>query len=297
MFEPHRVIHRNQILASGLTGREITECVRTGVVTRLWRGWYTTGDPIALPDPRGVTRSMRAVLSHESAAAWYGADLISPPGVLHVTAPRNRGRVAAVAPGVRLHRRDLDSSEIRRIRAVRVTSPECSVADVARGSGLVPGVTVADSFLRRGLTTESQLAAYADGLAFGPGRPVVRRVVAMADRKSGSVFESLTRVTLLEAGLPAPRTQFNVRSRGVWIGRVDFAWPDERVILECDGYEFHADRAAFERDRRRWSELIRAGWRVVTVTWSQVMSDPRYVVGLIADLLSSPVRTSTQLTV
>jgi very-short-patch-repair endonuclease len=120
----------------------------------------------------------------------------------------------------------------------------------------------------------------------------------MVDGKSGSVFESLTRVSLLDAGVPAPRTQFNVRTRdGGWIGRVDFAWPEARVILECDGYEFHSSRVAFERDRRRWAALTRAGWRVVTVTWTQVVSSPSYVVGLIRDLLESPGRTSTQLAV
>ena len=33
--------------------------------------------------------------------------------------------------------------------------------------------------------------------------------------------------------------------------RVDFCWPEQRVIVETDGYEGHGTRAAFERDRAR----------------------------------------------
>jgi very-short-patch-repair endonuclease len=296
VFEPHQVVHRNQILATGVTGRELTELVHLGVVTRLWRGWYTTGQTIALPDPRGVTRSMRVVLSHQSAAAWYGVDLLEPVDRLHVTAPRNRGRRAFDAPGVRLHRRDVASAEIRWERGIRVTAPNRTVADLARTLATAPAVAVADGFLRCGLTTTASLIASAEALPQGFGRPAVRRVASLADGRSGSVFESLTRVLLYDAGLPRPRLQLNVRDpRGLWIARVDFAWPEARVILECDGFEFHSDRASFERDRRRWSALTRAGWHVVAVTWSQVVSDPQYVVGLVADLLGSPARSSTQL--
>ncbi|HEX3705160.1 MAG TPA: DUF559 domain-containing protein [Mycobacteriales bacterium] len=290
MFESRQVVHRNQILASGVSGRELAEFVYLGVITRLWRGWYTTGEPVGLPDPRGVTRSMRAVLSHESAAAWTGAEMPFAVSTLHVTAPRNRGRCAEVAPGIRLHRRDIAPHEVRLVRGVRVTSPERTFADLARTVGIATAVAVGDAYLRRRVTTLAALSAYADGLAYGPGRPSVRRAAALLDAKSGSVFESLTRVVLLEAGLPAPRTQFNVRDReGAWIGRVDFAWPESRVILECDGFEFHSSRAAFERDRKRWSALTRAGWRVLTVTWSQVVSEPSYLAELVAEVLGASI--------
>ncbi len=54
---------------------------------------------------------------------------------------------------------------------------------------------------------------------------------------------------------------------------VDFAWPTARLVVECDGFEHHGDRPAFERDRRRDAILVAAGWRVIRVTWLQFVED------------------------
>jgi hypothetical protein len=282
MFEPHRVIHRNEILASGVSGREITEYVALGVLTRLWRGFYTTGEPLGLPDPRGVTRSMHVALSHESAAAWCGVDLPRPIDRLHVIAPRNRGRRADEAPGVRIHRADVEQSDVRVVRGLRVTAPNRTIADVARSATLADSVALADGFLRRRLTTVSSLRTYSAQLA-GRGRPGAVRVAELADPMAASVFESMTRVLLIESGLSPPVSQVNVRGKDrEWIGRVDFAWPDLKLVLECDGFEHHSNREAFNRDRRRWNALSRAGWWLVVITWHDLVTDPSYIVELVA---------------
>lgn len=287
MFEPTRVIHRNEILASGVTGRELTELVASGALTRLWRGFYTTGTAIGLPDPRGVTRSMRVVLSHESAAAWAGVDLLRPMAVLHVTASSNRGRRSDSAPGVQLHRADLADADIRTVRGVRVTSANRTIVDVARSRPLEAAVCVADGYLRRRLTTVSSLRSYAFDLA-GPRRPAAIRVASLADPQSASVLESITRVLLIGAGLRPTVTQHTIIDRhGMLVGRVDFAWPEVRLVLECDGFEHHASRDAFHRDRRRWNALVREGWRLVVVTWHDVANDPAYVIDLVADHLAA----------
>jgi very-short-patch-repair endonuclease len=108
----------------------------------------------------------------------------------------------------------------------------------------------------------------------------------LIDPDSGSILESLTRVLVWRSGLPMPKSQFTVRESTGWVGRVDFAWPWLKAILECDGYEFHADRSAFQKDRRRWSALSRSGWRLGVVTWFDVTCDPEYVVALVRDLLA-----------
>jgi hypothetical protein len=287
VFEPKRVLHRNVILATGIDGPEITELVALGTLTRLWRGYYTTGTAIGLPDPRGVTKSMRVVLSHESAAAWSGVDLLAPVDLLHVTAPSNRGRRSDSAPGVRIHRADISPSDIRTIRGVRVTGPNRTIADVARSSTLEAAVCIADGYLRQRLTTMSSLRAYAFSLV-GPRRGMAMKVANLADPGSGSVFETITRLLLRSAGLPAPLTQYTISDQdGNWIARVDFAWPEARLVLECDGFEHHSSRDAFHRDRRRWNALSRAGWVVHAVTWQDVVNDPAYVVGLVADHLAA----------
>jgi hypothetical protein len=283
-----RVLHRLEVLAMGITSRELSAFVRLGVIARIGRGIYTMGEVLGLPDPRGITRSTRTVLSHISAAAWWGADLVVPAEKLHVTAPRNRGRRSDCLPLVQLHRADLRPEEIRRVRGVLVTSPLRTVLDIARSLPLAHAVAIADSLARKRLVSSRELLRTASAMPAGPGRTAVRKVAALLDPLSGSVFESITRVSMAIAGLPAPTTQLNIYdTAGEWVARVDFAWPDLRVVLECDGFEFHSSRASFESDRRRWNALTRAGWRVIAVTWHDVVNDPTYLVELMSDVLAA----------
>ena len=82
------------------------------------------------------------------------------------------------------------------------------------------------------------------------------------------------------AKLPLPVT--NTRVAG-W--EVDAFWPRHRLVVEVDGYAYHGNRAAFERDRRKDAALIAAGYRVVRVTWRQIADEPHVVVALLARLL------------
>jgi very-short-patch-repair endonuclease len=70
-------------------------------------------------------------------------------------------------------------------------------------------------------------------------------------------------------GLPEP--EVNVRLAGF---EVDLLWRAERLVVEADGMEFHASRAAMERDRRRDAVLASRGVRVLRVTWTQVTRRP-----------------------
>ena len=82
------------------------------------------------------------------------------------------------------------------------------------------------------------------------------------------------------ARLPSPRTQ--VRIAG-W--PADFLWPQQRLIVEVDGYAYHGHRAAFERDRKRDAAHVVAGYRVIRVTWRQLTEEPLAVVAAIASAL------------
>lgn len=55
---------------------------------------------------------------------------------------------------------------------------------------------------------------------------------------------------------------------------VDALWPEQRLVVEVDGYAFHSGRAAFERDRLRDADLQSAGLRVLRVTWRQLSANP-----------------------
>ena len=69
----------------------------------------------------------------------------------------------------------------------------------------------------------------------------------------------------------------------VVLGReLDFAYPPERVAIECDGWESHGlDRQGFEGDRVRDADLVAAGWVVLRFTWRQITRRPAWVAGII----------------
>lgn len=284
------IVTRRAAKAAGIDDHVLRDRMRRGSIARVARGTYIAASAVVRQaDPAVVTSLWRVVLSHQSAAAWWGVDLPVPVPVMHVTAPRNRGRrTAAIVDGVRLHRATLGGGQFCRLRGVLVTTPLRTVLDVARSASLEHAVAIADSFVRAGLLSMEELAGAARVMPAAPGLCRVQLAVSLVDPECGSVLESLARVLLWRNQLRPPSSQLKVLTkRGSLIGRFDFAWPDIALVLECDGRTFHSGREVFGRDRRRWAALTRAGWRVVVVTWHDVVEDPAYVVDLVRDLVNS----------
>jgi very-short-patch-repair endonuclease len=115
------------------------------------------------------------------------------------------------------------------------------------------------------------------------GAGVLRRSLAKVADEPPDVRSELERRTLelvRYSGLPQP--VLNVRIAGY---EVDLCWPDHRVIVEADGRRTHDTPQAFERDRQRDLELAQAGWRVIRITWRQLMERPEQIVATLQKLL------------
>jgi hypothetical protein len=89
------------------------------------------------------------------------------------------------------------------------------------------------------------------------------------ERRALALFE--------RAGLARPLVNALVDTRAGPL-EVDFHWPDRRLVVEADSWEFHRGRRAFEEDRRRDQLLKLAGWEHVRITWRQVSQRPQEVV-------------------
>lgn len=239
-------------------------------------------DPEQLPDLRAaLDRAGRgAAVSHEVAAAAWGVELLEEP-VRRLTVPRNRSRTSV--PGWQVRRADLPGGDVEVVDDIRVTSLVRSLRDLCRVLAFSAALVSVDSALRQGLVTAEELALSA---VVGRGSGRLRRVGAALDPRAGSVLESLLRALLLDAGLPAPCTQYEIRDRlGQFVARVDFCWPALRLVVEADGFAFHSDRAAYRADRRRLNELERLGWRVLRFSWEDVTERPDTVVALVRECL------------
>ncbi len=97
----------------------------------------------------------------------------------------------------------------------------------------------------------------------------------LADRAGGQATESwLEREALrvLEAaGLPLPVCQARVAPQGAFVARVDFLYPDQRVVIEVSGHTWHRTKAQVDADVRRRRELVLTGHVVLEFTYDDVV--------------------------
>ena len=79
------------------------------------------------------------------------------------------------------------------------------------------------------------------------------------------------------AQLPAPRV--NARLHGF---EVDFLWPEQRLVVETDGHQFHGHRARVRARSPPRSGARRGGYRVMRITWRQLREEPLAVIARLA---------------
>jgi very-short-patch-repair endonuclease len=208
---------------------------------------------VALLLPRGT-----AIGGH-SAAAWYGAPFagVNDP----VTVLRPAGVRWAGPRGVRVHQTVLAPGDVTTVDDVPISSPLQTAWDVAALEPLGTGVAALDAMVRTGCVSMNALAARLEGSAGDWGITKVRRAFELVDPRAESSPESKVRVALVLAGL-APVPQFRVLHRGEFVARVDFAWPEAKLVVEYEGaHHFSAERII--EDDQRYAALIAAGWRII----------------------------------
>lgn len=168
--------------------------------------------------------------------------------------------------------------------SIMVTTVARTLQDCARSMPFREAVVLADSIMRRGLMEPHEVIETLLNLTGygGSAGPLLAQAV---DASSESAGESLTRCLLMEHRLPSPVTQYPISCEGRNY-RVDFAWPEARVILEFDGeqkYVDHPGRDRYEAARDR--ALTRAGWTVVHLTWADIFQKEREVITHLRKLL------------
>ena len=86
---------------------------------------------------------------------------------------------------------------------------------------------------------------------------------------------------LRDARLDGAVRQANLPWREPGAGRVDFLFPEWKLIVEVDGRQWHTREQAFEQDRARDNAAAAAGWRVLRFTYRMVVDRPEECVAMI----------------
>jgi very-short-patch-repair endonuclease len=268
-------IHRSQLLSTGLSRHAIAHRLHTARLTAYYPSVYLVGRPSieALgPETAAVLfLGGRGVLSDATAGAMW--DICAVPEPVDITVVHHYARSR---PGLCVHRRSfLAPVDVVAVRGLPVTAPARTLIDLA---AVLPVVALeralAEARVQR-LIRESELPPAIERAAGLPGAVRLRALLAAEQSPAATRRELERRFLALvrDAQLPAPRV--NARLHGF---EVDFLWPEQRLVVETDGGQFHSHPRAFENDRRRDQILVAHGYRVIRVTWRQLCEEPLAVV-------------------
>ena len=285
----HGVISLAEITAAGLAARVAQSWAASGRLHRIHHGVYSIVPPELL-SRRGhymaavLACGDNAVLSHRSAAELHGLRATARSRI-EVTVP---GRVRRNRAALQVHRSTtLTPEDITIVDGIPVTTVARTIADLA---DVLPDRAVERALEQAASMETLDGRALNDQISRHPRGACLRRltnrgpIAAPTESDLEELFLSVCR----RAGLPEPERQHYVDpGDGAPMIRADFAWPGQRLIVETDGARTHGSRRSFERDRRRDQRLIAAGWRVIRVTWRQLVERPWEVVDLLGGLLGA----------
>ncbi len=106
------------------------------------------------------------------------------------------------------------------------------------------------------------------------GIVMVRELLNYADALAESPMESEARLVFIDGGLPMPELQYEIVDRCGHLWRVDFAWPDAKVVAEYDSVDWHANPMALKHDRMKTARLQECGWLSVPMVVDDIRRTP-----------------------
>lgn len=178
----------------------------------------------------------------------------------------SRDRKIVEVPAMRTLRSELSTGDVVSSGALRITSPARTAFDLARTRTLWGGVIAVDRLLHLNLASPEELVDYFACHRGRLGAAQARKVLTLADGRAESPAETVTRMVWLDAGLPRPDVNAEVRdSAGRFVARVDLFDRRSLLVVEYDG-EYHATAAQRSRDSARELALEALGCTVMTVT-------------------------------
>jgi very-short-patch-repair endonuclease len=227
----------------------------------------------------------RTLVSHAAAAQLYHF-----PGFTgqeaHILVPKSLDHVCTIATVHESRRFDMVRSQL--MFGMPVVAKSDTIVHVARHltharlAWLTDELLFAKRVELRGLN--EAFGRLGPGCAGLGGLRAVLTDHAPGEPVPESELERLFLSVAISRHLPPFRRQVNVPGREQRPARVDFLWPDVKLIVEVDGRRWHARFADFERDHKRDLQMLAMGYRTARITWSMLVHDADDVC---ADLLAA----------
>jgi very-short-patch-repair endonuclease len=281
------VLTREQARALGMSDSSIRHAVRCGT----WISEEVNVFRIAAAPPSWEQRLMAACLrrpgrlwvSHRAAAAFWGLDGFGP-GIVEVTTDvdvrRFRSNVVLHKVGV------MPTHDVTMVRRIPVTTIHRTLMDLGAVASADDVEAAMECALRRRVTSVERLARRleAEGGKGKRGTGALRTVLARRSdnsRPTESDLETRFLQLLRRHRLPLPARQQTIYDHSGIVARVDFIYPDHRLIVEVDSRRHHSSPADWERDLRRRNRVTSERYLVLHATHRRMRSDSK---GLAAEI-------------
>ena len=270
----HGLVEWTQAL-DHVTAAALRYAVDAGQLTRVHPAVYRlAGAPVTRAQnllAACLAAGPESAVSHR--AATHEWELAEFPTIVEIVTPRARWPRLR---GVTVHRStDLRPDHVTWRHGFPITKPLRTLVDLGQvaarstvADALETGLAVRlfgiraadaalDEFACRGRTGVGVFRAVIDDRALDRGIP------------DGLLEPRMARL-LRRHGIPRPVFQYWVTSEI----RVDFAYPDLRIVIEVDGWSSRRTPRAMARDLERQNALVMLGWTVLRFTWRQVVKQP-----------------------
>lgn len=290
--QQHGAFHRGQAVTLGISRAALLRRTRNGGLQNPYPGVYVVNGSPATWE-RAVSIAVMScapggVASHATACHLFG--LAKRPRTIEITVPTKGMPIRDFV----IHRStDLTEVDVVTVSGIRCTSPARSLVDagIPWGEGLASRCL--SEAVRRGLTTEQEVAKVLHRIArrgrngVGPMRGVLMERLGWNEITEGMMEDEFLRI-MKAAGVDLPESQVTIHRRGgKLIARVDFVYHRFKLVIELDGEKYHSDRESFRKDRRKQNALVLEGYRVLRFTYFDVFAAPEYVVAQVVAAISA----------
>ncbi len=268
------VLAIDELRACGLSRFAVARRAERGVLHRLHRGVYAVGHTSITKEGRWLAAvkacGQDAVLSHYSAAAIWG----------FVAWDERRPEVTVPGPGVRardgirvhqsacMERRDWLIHD-----GIRVTSPARTLLDLASQLNHPALRRAVREALGQRRVSIRQLVEILARTGPRRGSRKLARIVADGHVPTRTVLEDVVHDVIVAGGFEPPDVNKPITIQGRRVVP-DFRWPEQRIVVEADGSQWHDHKLAREDDAERQALLEASGEHVIRVRWDQAVMKP-----------------------
>ncbi|QIM16235.1 hypothetical protein G7067_07050 [Leucobacter insecticola] len=315
-----KLLDARSLFQSGLTERAVATKLNTEALVRLRRDSYVNGefwDSASLADRHlaamlAVQRAAGSprVFSHRSAASLYGLPIwsawmgricgtpLDPAStkVVDITSTAKRGTRSR---SLRRHRGTLRPEDVEIVAGLSCTSPSRTVIDLACTEPFGIALACTDALLREMFTVnrlvdtqswhewQDELITYTRRHARRRGMAVTRALATLADPRTDSPLESISRLRFHQLGIAViPQVRIAAEHTG-WL-YLDFVLHEQGIFGECDGAMKYSDKQLLnyrtpaevvlqEKQRQDWaageSGMRGVRWGAKDVTTAAVFAE------------------------